>query len=785
MAQGQGRNKAISKSLQIDPIHSEIDIYGQQLTQDVWRDKYSYDDEAHPHDTIERIIEGVYALDEDHRAKGLALEAMKQALWIPGGRIWATAGTPKITTMINCYVSRKIDDSMPDIMDALKDAALTQQQGGGIGMDFSTIRPEGAWLSRTGSIASGPIHFMDMWDAMCATIKSAGDRRGAMMATLACDHPDLIDFITAKQAPGRLTNFNVSVLITDAFMDAVKNDEMWHLGFNVKRADGKHIFVVNREDEGREGEWYAYSQHKAKDLWDMILKNTYDYAEPGVLFIDRINDENNLNYIEDIQCTNPCGEQPLPPYACCNLGAVNLARMVKNPFTDQAEFDYSLLKKVAAIGMRFLDNVIDVSIYPLPEQKQEELDKRRTGLGITGLANALAQLKVKYNSEEGVKHTDTIMATLKEAAFEASAKLAEKRGSFPKYIADEWGIGSPVVQSLPTRVRNLIAKHGIRNGVLLTIAPTGTTSIVSGNISGGLEPVFAYEMVRKVRQRNSDTETKSYTAYDYGYLLYKQKFPDEVVMPWYMIEHHDCTPADHLAIQAVCQKHVDASISKTVNCPVEITYEAFKAVYEQAYISGCKGCTTYRPNATRGSVLSVAGEKSDEDKEDVKITLTPRPDELMGKTYKRKWGDTSIYIVINDFQGRPFEMFINSNSSKYADWTNALSLMVSAIMRRGDDISFVPEELKKVASAHDSGFAHGKYYPSMVALIGEVIEAHLVDVDIRDFEEGMRANIENQQSEELSTQITGEMCDNCQCPTLIAAEGCKVCTNCGFSTCGG
>lgn len=781
--------------LRIDPIHDQIDLCSHPLTFEIWDRKYRYADEATLKETVRRTVEGVYKKDTDDTAKWHALEAMEKMLFIPGGRIIAGAGTPNRVTLINCYVSRTIGDSMPDIMDALKEAALTQQQGGGIGMDFSTLRPAGATLHRTGAIASGPLHFMDMWDSMCATIKSAGGRRGAMMATLHCEHPDLPAFIEAKRQKGRLTNFNVSVLVTDAFMDAVKHDEDWYLGFHEPRNDGKHHFEVYRDDDDaiRKGQWYAYSKWKARDLWDLILKNTFDWAEPGVLFIDRINEENNLNYIEDIRCTNPCGEQPLPPYACCNLGAVNLARMVKNPFTPQASFDMGLLERVTHIGMRFLDNVIDVTLYPLPEQEAEELNKRRTGLGITGLANAMAQLGIRYNSPQALEFTEQVMSTLRTHAYKASAMLAAERGAFTAYNASRWGATSSVVKGLPPRVKALIKEHGIRNSVLLTIAPTGTTSILAGNVSSGLEPVFMHEIHRNVRQ--ADESAKRFIAYDYGALLWHTLNGFDADLPAYMVDHTVMTPMDHLSIQAVCQKYVDASISKTINVPEDISYEQFREVYDMAYRMGCKGCTTYRPSDVRGAVLVNPADEKPKEAAPVIMPLLSRPEVLTGHTYKVSWPTdlASYYITINDApDGRPFEIFIHSTSSKYTDWTTALSLMISAIMRRGDDITFIPQELSKVASAHDSGFVNQKYYASLVALIGATLEQHLFMKDVAQNQgesasqrpkTNVLAALADGQKATLKIE-KGQQCPACGQYAFVSKEGCRSCMQCGYSTCG-
>lgn len=777
---------ATGSQFSIDPAHEGIDIYDEEnvLTMDIWRDKYRQGDESHPFDSMRRVVEGVYAKDSNKDAKRDALEAMQRGLWIPAGRIQAGAGTQNIVTLLNCYMCRDIEDSMSGIADALKDAMLTQQQGGGIGMNFSTLRPSGAFLRRTGAVASGPLPFMNMWDSMCQTIMSAGSRRGAMMAVMDCEHPDLVEFITAKHKKDVLTNFNMSVLITDAFLAAIESDEEWYLGFNIPRADGRHQFVVERDDRDVFEHWYAYSKWKARELWDLILENTYEWSEPGVIFIDRINGCNNLRYCETITGTNPCGEQPLPPNGCCNLGAVNLARMVKNPFTNDARFDFQLLGQIAALGTRFLDNVIDVTLYPLETQAKEEYAKRRIGIGITGLANALAQLEIRYGSDAAIEITDEIMDGLKNAVYNASNLLAKEREPFPLWDADRWGAGSPVVSSLADGAIESIREHGMRNGVLLTIAPTGTTSLYAGNVSSGLEPVFLNKQQRNVRQK--DNTFKPYVAYDYGYRLYchvKRIIPDRASgLPEYMVTHEDLTVTEHVQMQAVCQKHIDASVSKTINCPQDITFEDFKAMYAYAYEMGCKGCTTYRFSETRGSILSA---EADDTETPPIPQLIIRPEVLSGKTYRIRWpGDESYYITINDVADKPFEVFVHSTSSKYTDWTTALSLMISAIFRKGGDVSFVPEELMKVRSAESAGFVDGRFYSSLVAVIGETIRKHLSIGDIQHSDEEPSNATENPKVQITLIASAGMTCPQCRQPALIRQEGCDICTSCTYSRCG-
>ena len=398
--------------------------------------------------------------------------------FLPAGRILAGAGTGRSVTLFNCFVMGAIPDSMDGIFSHLREAALTLQQGGGIGYDFSSLRPKGAPVAGVGADASGPVSFMDVWDAMCRIIMSAGARRGAMMATLACDHPDIETFIDAKRMPGRLSMFNLSVLATDRFMAAVKDDAPWELKF-----------------AGR-----VHKTLPARDLWNRIMRSTYDYAEPGVIFIDRINQQNNLGYCETIRATNPCGEQPLPPYGACLLGSINLAKLVKHPFDENAELDLGALAELTHTAVRFLDDVIDISRFPLEAQSREAFAKRRIGLGVTGLADALIFCRTKYGSQESIELIETWLATLSHSAYRASVELAREKGAFPLFDAEEY-LGRPFISALPEDIRSGIAEHGIRNGLLTSIAPTGTISLFAGNVSSGIEPVFAYDYGRRRSRR--------------------------------------------------------------------------------------------------------------------------------------------------------------------------------------------------------------------------------------------------------------------------------------------
>jgi ribonucleoside-diphosphate reductase alpha chain len=556
------------------------------ISEDIWSAKYRFrrpDGSAEQNlaETLDRVATAVAAAEKPkHRAvwKKHFLEVMGDLSFIPAGRILAGAGTNRAVTLFNCYVMGTIDDSLPGIFDGLKEAALTLQQGGGIGHDFSTLRPKGATVHSVGADASGPLSFMDVWDAMCRTIMSAGARRGAMMGTLRCDHPDIETFIEAKREGTRLRNFNVSVLVTDAFMQAVTADADWPLVFG--------------------GE--TYKTVKAKGLWQQIMQATYDVAEPGVIFIDRVNAMNPLSYCETISCTNPCGEQPLPPYGACLLGSLNLTRFVIDPFTDNARLDVARLQDVARIAIRFLDDVVDVSNYPLPQQKREAVAKRRLGLGVTGLANALFMCGLRYGAGDAAAITKTWMEAVQRASLEESVALAEEKGSFPKFARDDY-LATAYAKTLPGDLQQAIAAKGLRNGLLTSVAPTGTISLLAGNVSSGVEPVFSLAQTRKILNRDGSHRVEQLE--DFGYAAWRKYRPGKPA-PDHLVTMADLSADEHLAMQAAAQAHVDSSISKTINLPADYAFSDFAAVYHKAWSLGLKGCTTFRPNAVTGSILS-------------------------------------------------------------------------------------------------------------------------------------------------------------------------------------
>ena len=760
--------------------------FNSEISNWIWNSKYRFFDsdgnavDSSIEDTWMRIAKTLASVEKDTEYwTPRFYEALSEFKFLPAGRIIAGAGTERSVTLFNCFVMGDIPDDMSGIFTAVKEAALTLQQGGGIGYNFSTLRPQGAPVVGVGADASGPLSFMDVWDSMCRTIMSAGSRRGAMMATLRCDHPDIEAFVEAKSDPSRLRMFNLSVLVTDKFMEAVSEEKNWDLKF----------------------EGTVFKTVSAANLWNKIMKSTYDFAEPGVIFIDRINQQNNLAYCEEISATNPCGEQPLPPYGACLLGSINLTKLVKQPFEHSASIDLKTLGDLTSLAVRMLDNVIDISKFPIDQQRNEAISKRRIGLGITGLADALIMCGVKYGSKEAVNLTKTWLSVLRDSAYKCSIDLAKEKGPFPLFNKRRF-LESHNVKKLPKELKDGIKGFGIRNALLTSIAPTGTISLLADNISSGLEPVFAFKYNRKVLQPDGSNITEQVNDYAYG--LFERLRSKNTSRTEAFVDAQMLQPNDHLVMQATVQEYIDSSISKTINCPEDISFETFKEVYKSAYDLGCKGCTTYRPNDVTGSVLYL----DENEKKDVRegttkrkngkqngvidSTLTPieRPERLDGKTYKIKWpeSDHAIYITMNDIiqdgERRPFEIFINSKNMEHFAWTVALTRMISAVFRRGGDVSFVVEELKAVFDPRGGAWMERRYIPSLLAAIGEVIEKHMIEIGFLldkgavsdNFKGGKNIlNFDNQRE---------KSCSRCGSVGILHQEGCDVCTACGYSKCG-
>ncbi|HVZ06083.1 adenosylcobalamin-dependent ribonucleoside-diphosphate reductase [Hyphomicrobium sp.] len=797
----------------------------------IWRRKYRFAgsstaiQDQSVEDTFRRVATAAASVEKNNNLQqqwaGAFYDAMADFGFQPAGRILAGAGTDRNVTLFNCFVLGQIPDDLSGIFESVKEAALTMQAGGGIGHDFSTLRPSGAPVKSIGADASGPVSFMDVWDAMCRTIMSAGQRRGAMMATLRCDHPDIEAFVAAKADSQRLRNFNLSILVTDAFMDAVKRGARWDLVF-----------------EGK-----VYKTVEARTLWDQIMRATYDYAEPGVIFIDRVNAANNLSYCETISATNPCGEQPLPPYGACLLGSINLARLVEKPFTPDAHIDVAKLEARVATAVRFLDNVIDLSRYPLPQQAEEARAKRRIGLGVTGLADALIFLGLSYGSAAAREAAALWMSVIQNAAYRASAALAAEKGAFPLYDAEEF-LARPNVGRLGKDVRDAIAAHGIRNGCLTSIAPTGTISLLAGNVSSGVEPVFDFVFRRRVL--GDDNAATEETVEDFAHRVFRAAFGSDVELPDTFVTAETLSPSEHVAMQAALQPYVDSAISKTINCPEDISFESFRDIYLAAYDSGLKGCTTYRPNAVTGAVLSretsssgdaprneaakaaivspqkASGKFANEDPAVAPgVVYMTKPLErdaaLEGVTYKIKWPASAhaLYVTINDIvrdgRRRPFEVFINTKNLEHYAWTVALTRMISAVFRRGGDVAFVAEELKAVFDPEGGRWMDGRYVPSLLAAIGDVIEEHMLrtgfltrddphltpDAETRRQAVAITQGLKDPASDGSFAHATGDqdvlhsapiagarICPRCGDRALRRIEGCWTCANCTYSRCG-
>lgn len=575
----------------------------QKISKYIWNTKYRAKTDVAIKDTWRRIactLAAIEPRDKKHWEHKF-YNVLSDFRFLPGGRIQASAGIQREVTLFNCFVMGVIDDSVEGIFNALKEGALTMQQGGGIGYDFSSLRPRGTQAKHTGTLASGPVSFMRVWDAMCGTLLSTGSRRGAMMATLRCDHPDIEEFISAKRHKGALCHFNLSVQITDAFMKAVRDDADWHLVFPVNTISSRSKTVL-KEWPGFEGKipCQIIKHVKARSLWQKILRSTYDYAEPGVLFIDRINDQNNLWYREHISTTNPCGEIPLPPYGACNLGSLNLVKFVRNPFTDSASLDFDELIPIIRIATRMLDNVIDASNFPLEKHKIIAQSTRRIGLGITGLADTFVMLGIKYGSTHSLELAEKIMRIICHTAYYTSIELAKEKGGFQFFDKEKY-LQSRFIQCLPEELQAQIARWGIRNSHLIAIAPTGTISLLANNVSSGLEPIFAPSYRRRVLNPNGlecEFELTDYAVHEWGKLPnHKDDLPEALVCV------EEIPPRAHLEMQAALQCYVDNAISKTINIPEQCSFEEFEQIYDLAYEMGLKGCTTFRPNPVREAIL--------------------------------------------------------------------------------------------------------------------------------------------------------------------------------------
>jgi ribonucleoside-diphosphate reductase alpha chain len=806
----------------------------QEVSIDVLREKYAKGDETTVADVRQRVARALAACEAPERRAELAerfLWAMDNG-FVPGGRINSAAGLDLKATLINCFVQpvgdsvTGVEDGLPGIYTALAEAAETMRRGGGVGYDFSAIRPFGAIVHGTRSRASGPVSYMELFDASCRTVESAGARRGAQMGVLRIDHPDIERFIAAKDR-GALSNFNISVGVSDAFMQALEADSAFPL---VHRAEPGDELIRAGARQTQDGLW-VWREVRARSLWDSIMASTYDHAEPGVLFIDRMNGENNLWYCEQLRATNPCGEQPLPAYGCCDLGSVNLTCFVDQPFTEHARFDGERMREVATVAVRMLDLVLDATEWPLPQQRLEAQAKRRIGLGFLGLGSALVMLGLRYDAPEGRALAASIAENLRDAAYAASIGLAREKGAFPLFDAERYLEGGFVTR-LPHDLREAIREHGIRNSHLLSIAPTGTIALAfADNASNGIEPAYSWTYQRK--KRMPDDSMRAYEVQDHAWRLYQRLYPEarpDGPLPPPFVTALQMRADDHLRMLEAVQPFVDTSISKTVNVPADYPYADFRGLYLEAWRAGLKGLATYRPNTVLGSVLGTVAESAGADCPDedpLRKRFEGRPlgelDSVTSKVeYSTQEGRKTLYLTVSFIRAagvvdglpvtieRPFEFFMPANQrSDGQQWITSSMRLLSMLARAGGPIAKALADMREVVwekgpvrcghLQREDGSRVPVFHDSEAAAVGFMLQRILVKRGFLD-SQGNQVPVA-QLARQLAARAAlvdatpadapafpdvaehrsvGAKCPECGARALHKAEGCTRCDNCQY-----
>jgi ribonucleoside-diphosphate reductase alpha chain len=828
------RGEKYMKRDPISPAASQIVI--QPISHDVLAEKYLKPGETGIEDLFARVARALASVENEAdrpKYEAIFLENLYAGA-IGAGRIMSAAGTSIQATLINCFVQPVGDciqgvdnEGYPGIYEALREAAETMRRGGGVGYDFSRIRPRGAAVKGTASMASGPCSYINVFDQSCSTVESAGARRGAQMGVLRIDHPDVQEFITAKRTPGRWNNFNVSVGMTDTFMQALMGDQTWEL---VHPAMPGSTLMEKGAFQRADGMW-VYQSLPARALWDTVMRSTYDFAEPGILFLDHINKDNNLRYCETIAATNPCGEQPLPSYGCCDLGPIILPRFVRHAFGFDGvpAFDFEAFEKSVAIQVRALDNVLDVTFWPLQAQRDESSAKRRIGVGFTGMGNVLAMLCLRYDAAEGRDMAARIATSMRDAAYRASVALAQEKGAFPKFDADGYLAEGTFASRLPAALKQSIRTHGIRNSHLLSIAPTGTVSLAfADNASNGIEPAFSWMYKRK--KRESDGSTTEYSVEDHAWRVYRELGGDVNKLPDYFVSALDMSATNHIAMMEAVQPFVDTAISKTVNVPADYPYDDFKGLYQQAWNARLKGLATYRPNAILGSVLHVESAKPEPVKPAVVPVVDPmrtvierRPKGALSAVaekvdYWTQEGHKTLYLLVSFLPvpaangvgtvDRAIEFFMPVGQSGESQQWITSSMRLLSLAARGGFLERALSDMRKVAwdrgpvrlGTHqkEDGTHVPMWHDSEVAAVAFAIQniqaqrnsALTSDYNRRSTDspaesEGLLPQQESALAMAPQPVMAGKKCGECGAHAVIRKDGCDYCTQCGHvGSCG-